>query len=159
VRQHDVVDIGIDGKILPKARFWRISSLALVDAIVCVADTYSIVPKIVPSGRFDALRCKLGRGAETRIFTSESEHIQTPLKCCRASRISRSAWSQSFKANPSALPRCSYGRCCCQRSFRGYFDRQQLGLAASTQSPRLIQPPPVENQVGVDSMRSRYQRY
>jgi hypothetical protein len=33
------------------------------------------VPKIVPSGRLDALSCELGRSAETRIFTSESERI------------------------------------------------------------------------------------
>ena len=39
------------------------------------------VPKIVPSGRLDALRCEIGRSAEIRIFTSESERIQTALKC------------------------------------------------------------------------------
>jgi hypothetical protein len=37
--------------------------------------------KIVPSGRLDALSCKLGQSAETRIFTSETERIQTALKC------------------------------------------------------------------------------
>jgi hypothetical protein len=37
------------------------------------------VPKIVPSGRLDALGCKLGRATEPRIFTSESECIQTAL--------------------------------------------------------------------------------
>jgi hypothetical protein len=39
------------------------------------------VPKIVPSGRLDALICKLGSSAETRIFTSECQRIQMALKC------------------------------------------------------------------------------
>jgi hypothetical protein len=38
------------------------------------------VPKIVPSGRLDTLSSALGQSAETRIFTIESERIQTPLK-------------------------------------------------------------------------------
>jgi hypothetical protein len=41
----------------------------------------STVPKIVPSVYLYALSSKLGRSAETRIFTSESERIQTALKC------------------------------------------------------------------------------
>ena len=40
-----------------------------------------IVPKIVPSGHLDALSCKLGRSAEARVFTSESQHIQNALNC------------------------------------------------------------------------------
>src|SRR3974377_1760425 len=46
-----------------------------------------------------------------------------------------------------------------RRTLRSHFDRQQLGPVASTQSPRFIQTAPVENQVGVDSVRSRYQCY
>jgi hypothetical protein len=42
---------------------------------------FQTVPKIVPSGRWDALSCKLGQSAETRIFTSESQYIQAALKC------------------------------------------------------------------------------
>jgi hypothetical protein len=40
------------------------------------------VPKIVPSGRLDGLSSKVAGSAERRIFTSESERMQTPLKCC-----------------------------------------------------------------------------
>ena len=39
------------------------------------------VPNFVPSGRLDGLSSKLGRNAKTSIVTSESERIQTPLKC------------------------------------------------------------------------------
>ena len=39
------------------------------------------VPKIVPSGRLDGLSLELGQSAETRIFTSECESIQTALNC------------------------------------------------------------------------------
>jgi len=39
------------------------------------------VPKIVPSGRLDVLSWGLGRSAESRIFTSESQRIQNALKC------------------------------------------------------------------------------
>ena len=51
--------------------------------VSAVAHIYAreAVPKIVPSGRLDALSCKLGRSAEPRIFTSESQRIQNALKC------------------------------------------------------------------------------
>jgi hypothetical protein len=39
------------------------------------------VPKIVPSACLDALSGQVGRSAETPIFTSECEHIQTALNC------------------------------------------------------------------------------
>ena len=39
------------------------------------------VPKIVPSGRLDGLSWEVGRSVETRIFTDESEQMQTALKC------------------------------------------------------------------------------
>jgi len=39
------------------------------------------VPKIVPSARLYTLSSTLGQSAETRIFTIESELIQTTLKC------------------------------------------------------------------------------
>jgi hypothetical protein len=39
-----------------------------------------IVPNIVPSGYLDTLSRKLGRRADTPIFTSESERIQIALK-------------------------------------------------------------------------------
>ena len=39
------------------------------------------VPNFVPSGRLDTFSRQLGLRAETLIFTSEYERIQTVLKC------------------------------------------------------------------------------
>ena len=47
--------------------------------ILFVWATRATVPSFVPSGRLDVLSCKVRRSAEIRIFTSESERMQTPL--------------------------------------------------------------------------------